>query len=128
MDRVCVMAEHEYRDFIYADAEQAGLDVNKITCYAIPANSGRQGSVLNAMQKILRDICGEVDAEQVSDDTVLIYDAARPFLTAKMVDDYYVAFDGHDWIMTVLPLNDNISDERRWVDNRDHSDGQTRCC
>ena len=49
VDRVCIVAEHEYRDLIYADAEQAGLDVNKITCYAIPANFGRQGSVLNAM-------------------------------------------------------------------------------
>lgn len=109
VNRICVVAEHEYRDLIYADAEQAGLDVKKIGCYAIPANSGRQGSLLNAMQEILRDICGDVDVEQVpDDDTVLIHDAARPFLTTKMVDDCYEAFDGHDGIMTVLPLYDNI--------------------
>lgn len=97
VDRICIVVEHEYRDLIYADAEQAGLDVNKITCYAIPANSGRQGSVLNAMQEILRDICGVIDVEHVSDDdSVLIHDAARPFLTTKMVDDCYEAFDGHD--------------------------------
>lgn len=109
VNRVCVVAEHEYRDLIYADAEQAGLGVKKISCYAIPANTGRQGSVLNAMQEIIRDICGEVDVEQVSDgDTVLIHDAARPLLTTKMVDDCYEAFDGHDGIMTVLPLYDNM--------------------
>ena len=109
VDRICVAAEHEYRDLIYADAEQAGLDVKKISCYAIPANSGRQGSVLNAMQEILRDICGEVDVERVSDDdSVLIHDAARPFLSTKMVDDCNKASDGHDGIMTVLPLYDNI--------------------
>ncbi len=27
VDRICVMVEHEYRDLIYADAEQAGLEV-----------------------------------------------------------------------------------------------------
>ena len=118
VNRICVVAEHEYRDLIYADAEQAGLDVKKITCYAIPANSGRQGSVLNAMQEILRDICGEVDVEQISDnDTVFIHDAARPLLTTKMVDDCYEAFDGHDGIMTVLPLYDNIyrTKEKGWT-------------
>lgn len=118
VDRICVVAEHEYRDLIYADAEQAGLDVKKISYYAIPANSGRQGSVLNAMQEILRDICGEVDVEQVPDgDTVLIHDAARPFLTTKMVDDCYEAFDGHDGIMTILPLYDNIyrTKEEGWT-------------
>ena len=118
VDRICVVAEHEYRDLIYADAEQAGLDVKKITCYAIPANIGRQGSVLNAMQEIFRDICGEVDVEQVSDgDTVLIHDAARPFLTTQMVDNCYETFDGHDGIMTVLPLYDNIyrTKEEGWT-------------
>lgn len=84
VDRICVVAEHEYRDVIYADAEQPGLDVKKIACYAIPANTGRQGSVLNAMQEILRDICSEVDVEQISDNgTVFIHDAARPLLTTK---------------------------------------------
>lgn len=118
VDRVCVVAEHEYRDLIYSDAEQAGLDVKKITCYAIPANTGRQGSVLNAMQEILRDICGEVDVEQISDDdTALIHDASRPFLSKKLVDDCYEAFDGHDGIMTVLPLYDNIyrTKEEDWT-------------
>ena len=118
IERVCIVAEHEYRDLIYADAEQAGLDVKKITCYAIPANIGRQGSVLNAMQEILRDICGVVDVEQISDDdAVLIHDAARPFLSTKMVDDCYEAFDGHDGIMTVLTLYDNIyrTKEKGWT-------------
>ena len=118
VDRVCIVAEHEYRNLIYADAEQAELDVKKISCYAIPSNSGRQGSVLNAMQEILRDICGEVDVEQISDnDAVLIHDAARPFLTTKMVDDCYEVFDGHDGIMTVLPLYDNIyrTKEEGWT-------------
>jgi 2-C-methyl-D-erythritol 4-phosphate cytidylyltransferase len=61
------------------------------------------------MQEILRDIRSEVDVEQVPDgDTVLIHDVARPLLTTKMVDDCYEAFDGHDGIMTVLPLYGNI--------------------
>ena len=65
--------------------------------------------MLNAMQEILRDICGATDVEQVSDDdTVLIHDAARSFLTVKLVNDCYETFDGHDGIMTVLPLYDNI--------------------
>ena len=92
--------------------------MKKITCYAIPANTGRQGSVLNAMQEILRDICGEVDVEQVpDDDTVLIHDAARPLLTTKMVDECYEAFDGHDGIMMVLPLYGNIyrTKEEGWT-------------
>lgn len=109
VDRVCVVAEHEWREIIAADVEQAGMDVKKITCYAIPSNVNRQASILNALQEILRDICGSVDVDKASDtDTVLIHDAARPFLTTEMVDACYEMFDGHDGIMTVIPLAENI--------------------
>lgn len=109
VDKVCVVAEHEWRDIILLDVKDAGLDVDKISCFAIPANTNRQGSILNALQEILRDICGEVNVEKASDsDTVLIHDAARPFLTTELLDKCYEEFDCHDGIMSVILMTDNI--------------------
>jgi len=41
-------------------------------------------------------------------DTVLIHDAARPFLSAQMITDCLKAIEGHDGVLPVLPMKDTV--------------------
>jgi 2-C-methyl-D-erythritol 4-phosphate cytidylyltransferase len=102
------VAEHEWRELIEADADKAGLDAGKIGGYAIPGTN-RQTSILNGMQEIIRSVDEKVDIAAMNDgDTVLIHDAARPFVTVKLLNECYEALPGHDGVMPVLPMKDTV--------------------
>lgn len=108
VDRVYIVAEHEWRELIEADADKAGLDAGKIGGYAIPGTN-RQTSILNGMQEIIRSVDEKVDIAAMNDgDTVLIHDAARPFVTVKLLNECYEALPGHDGVMPVLPMKDTV--------------------
>ena len=108
VDRVYIVAEHEWRELIEADADKAGLDVGRIGGYAIPGTN-RQTSILNGMQEIIRSVDEKVDIAAMNDgDTVLIHDAARPFVTVKLLNECYEALPGHDGVMPVLPMKDTV--------------------
>ncbi len=110
IDRVCIVAEHEWRKSIIGDAKLAGLDTEKFFGFAIPGTN-RQTSILNAMQEILKGIGTNeaVKLEKASDeDTVIFHDAARPFLTVEMLDKCYEELFGHDGVMPVLPMKDTV--------------------
>ena len=55
VDSVYIVAEHEWRELIEADADKAGLDAGKIGGYAVPGTN-RQTSILNGMQEIIRSV------------------------------------------------------------------------
>ena len=108
VDRVYIVAEHEWRELIEADADKAGLDVGRIGGYAIPGTN-RQTSILNGMQEIIRFADEKVDIAAMDDgDTVLIHDAARPFVTVSLLNECYGALPGHDGVMPVLPMKDTV--------------------
>ena len=62
--------------------------------------STRQLSVLNGLEDIAKE-CGE-------DTVVLIHDAARPFVSASMLENCIKACDTHDGAMPVLPMKDTV--------------------
>ncbi|SCW31995.1 2-C-methyl-D-erythritol 4-phosphate cytidylyltransferase [Lachnospiraceae bacterium C10] len=108
VDSVYIVAEHEWRELIETDADKAGLDVGRIGGYAIPGTN-RQTSILNGMQEIIRSVDEKVDIAAMNDgDTVLIHDAARPFVTVKLLNECYEALPGHDGVMPVLPMKDTV--------------------
>jgi len=108
VDSVYIVAEHEWRELIEADADKAGLDTGKIGGYAIPGIS-RQTSILNGMQEIIRSVDEKVSISAMNEgDTVLIHDAARPFVTVKLLNKCYEALPGHDGVMPVLPMKDTV--------------------
>ena len=51
------------------------------------------------------DIGNEKDG---SDSTVLVHDAARPFLTEELLERCYEALPGNDGVMPVLPMKDTV--------------------
>lgn len=101
IDKVYTVADSVWLKEIISDAEKAGLDCEKIAGTAEPG-ANRQMSILNGMKAILKDI------NDASDSTVLVHDAARPFLTEELIDRCYKALPGNDGVMPVLPMKDTV--------------------
>ena len=103
-DQIYIVAEKPYRDEILEDALSYGMDTEKIKGFALPGEN-RQGSILNGMRAMIGDIAADAVDEK---DTVIIHDAARPFVTTQLLDRCYEALDGHDGVMPVLPMKDTV--------------------
>jgi 2-C-methyl-D-erythritol 4-phosphate cytidylyltransferase / 2-C-methyl-D-erythritol 2,4-cyclodiphosphate synthase len=89
---VVVIGEGQERE---ARAALEGLDAT-----LIPGGATRRHSVSNGLQYL------EQNQETVK---VLIHDAARPFLTAKVIDDLITALDQHDGAVPALPVIDSLA-------------------
>ena len=76
VNAVVIVIGREWRDAFLEDLRAAGVPMNKITGLADPGEN-RQLSIVNGMREALRSGCSVTRGE----DTVLIHDAARPFLT-----------------------------------------------
>lgn len=116
IDKMLIVAEHEWREIILTDAVKNQIPGDKIIGFAAPGFN-RQESVLNGMKELLRHIAPEAldSADKggewknvAEDDTVFIHDAARPLLSQKQVQDCFAALPGHDGVMPVLPMKDTV--------------------
>ncbi len=108
VDGVEIVAEQKWRDAIRADAEKEGLDAGKIVGFSEPGHT-RQESILNGLKALLRVEEEAIGLESIDErDTVLIHDAARPFLSGRLIEECHAAFAGHDGVMPVLPMKDTV--------------------
>ncbi len=73
----------------------------KILGYASPGKN-RQLSIYNGLKYI--EELGLKDAVE----NVIIHDAARPFVSEKMIEECFEALNDHDGVMPVLPMNDTV--------------------
>ena len=101
IDKVYIVADSLWLKEIISDAEKSELNSKKIAGTAEPGEN-RQLSILNGIKAILKDI------KDASDSTVLVHDAARPFLTEELLDCCYKALPGNDGVMPVLPMKDTV--------------------
>lgn len=76
--------------------------INKFRGYACPGRN-RQLSIYNGLKAIEGSLTGE--EKEVN---VLIHDAARPFLTEKLISECVKAVEGHDGVLPVLPMKDTV--------------------
>lgn len=72
---------------------------NKFKGFSAPGEN-RQLSILNGLRDI-REYAGD-------EALVLIHDAARPMLSARLVTDCLSAAEGHDGSLPVLPMKDTV--------------------
>ena len=110
IDRVYIVCADEWRDEITEDVREAGLNAGKIAGFTKPGDT-RQLSILNGLSYIIEENrSGNTDVSGTEDsiDTVLIHDAARPFLTVGMIERCYDALEEHDGVMPVLPMKDTV--------------------
>ncbi|MBR6486682.1 MAG: 2-C-methyl-D-erythritol 4-phosphate cytidylyltransferase, partial [Lachnospiraceae bacterium] len=104
IDKVIITADEAWRDKIIKDASDAGLDTGKMMGFADPGKT-RQLSILSALEFIYA--ANEKSAD-TDGDTVLVHDAARPYLSQELISDCYDALDGYDGVMPVLPMKDTV--------------------
>lgn len=101
IDAIEIVAEPVWQEAILEDVQGAGLDIGKIAGFSLPGVT-RQHSIGNGIHSILK----WHDAADA--DTLLIHDAARPFLTEQLLEACFVALPGHDGVMPVLPMKDTV--------------------
>lgn len=76
--------------------------INKFRGYVCPGRN-RQLSIYNGLKAIEASL-----ADEEKDVNVLIHDAARPFLTEKLISECVKAADGHGGVLPVLPMKDTV--------------------
>lgn len=78
--------------------------------FSIPGQN-RQLSIFHGLTDILSYASEE--------DKVLIHDAARPCLSEKMISECFIAIEGHDGVLPVLPMKDTVyfSEEGKKIDS-----------
>ncbi len=101
IDAVQIVAEEEFHGLIKDEIVKmlSAETKDMFKGFSTPGEN-RQMSILNG----LRDI-----RKYASDaDTVLIHDAARPFVTGELIDSCYEAIIGHEGVLPVLPMKDTV--------------------
>ena len=98
VDGVQVVAASEWHEQILSEFERAGL-MPLFKGFSSPGVN-RQLSIYNGLQ--------DIKAYVALDSLVMVHDAARPYLTEAMVQNYFMAADGHDGVLPVLPMKDTI--------------------
>lgn len=111
IDKLMIIADRRWRDEISGEIAGLKLDNDKLMGFADPGRN-RQESVYNGLLGIVK--AGEYDAiarqTEAEDqrDTVLIHDAARPFISKDLLEECYRALPGHDGVMPVLKMKDTV--------------------
>lgn len=91
---VWIVADEMWREHI--------KKINKFKGYACPGRN-RQLSIYNGLKAIEESLtCEEKEVN------VLIHDAARPFLTEKLISECVKAVEGHDGVLPVLSMKDTV--------------------
>lgn len=104
MDVVQIVAAEAWRDAILREAEERIFASNssfrdKFLGFSAPGET-RQLSILSGLRDI---VCRAED-----DDVIMVHDAARPRLSARLISDCLAALEGHDGVMPVLPMKDTV--------------------
>lgn len=98
VDEVLIVAANEWQESIKEWIDK--YHITKFKGFA-EAGSSRQHSILNGMNKAL-----ELGA--VSDDKILIHDAARPNVSDRLIDECFSLLVEYDGVMPVIPVKDTI--------------------
>lgn len=98
VDVIWIVAEKEWQDKILLWLKTFALE-DKVRGFSLPGKN-RQLSILNGLEDIAR-FAGK-------EDYVLIHDAARPCLSARLITDCLTAIVGHEGVLPVLPMKDTV--------------------
>ena len=103
IDFIQIVADSQWHDTILKCFEKYdGLSNGckmKLRGFSKPGEN-RQVSIYHGLQDII---------QYASDsDVVMIHDAARPLISARMITDSLNAVEGHDGVLPVLPMKDTV--------------------
>lgn len=101
IDKIQVVADRNWHEIVgkEMDALESATGKNKFCGFSDPG-ANRQLSIYNG----LRDILEYADTE----DKVMVHDGARPLLSETLIEKCFIAGEGHDGVMPVLPMKDTV--------------------
>ena len=98
IDAIQIVAEEYWHDRILSWLHRYHMS-RKFRGFSLPGEN-RQLSIFHGLEDIRK--------YAVDTDCVFIHDAARPFLSQKMIDTCVEALWGHDGVLPVLPMKDTV--------------------
>lgn len=101
IDKIQIVADRNWHEVVgkEMDALEGTTGKNKFCGFSEPG-ANRQLSIYNG----LRDILEYADTE----DKVMVHDGARPLLSETLIEKCFIAGEGHDGVMPVLPMKDTV--------------------
>lgn len=99
IDQLVIVANRSYWDDIEEEIKK--IDCNNKFIGATFPGATRQLSILNGMLYAKEKIGS-------TPDYVFVHDAARPFLSEKMITECVEAVESHDGVLPVLPMKDTV--------------------
>ena len=111
IETVRIVADESWQAFILNCIDKPEWK-KKLSGFSKPGEN-RQISIRNALEDMQNEFVAEID-KNVS---VLIHDAARPFLPAELIDRLIASIEGNDGVLPVLPMKDTVyySDDGKCV-------------
>lgn len=112
IDSIFIVAAEKWQSEIIKDFDEAGVPRDKIGGFAKPGET-RQLSIVSGLRAIIYGefypVSNGRGIETANEtDTVLICDAARPFISNELLDNIFSSLKNHDGVMPVLPMKDTI--------------------
>lgn len=98
IDSIQIVAARQWQDFVLRNIREYDHD-GKFCGFSDPGEN-RQLSIYSGLRDI-RDYTADSGV-------VLIHDAARPLVSARMITDCLHAVKGHDGVLPVLPVKDTV--------------------
>lgn len=93
IDGIWVVADEKWKEYI------RNFSGAKLKGFSAPGKN-RQLSIWNGLQ--------DMSSIVRSDDVIIIHDAARPLVTAQLIQSIVCACDNHDGALPVLPMKDTV--------------------
>lgn len=103
IDELWIAAASKWRNYILDEASKLKLPVEKIKGFVEPAES-RQMSIVVTLEAIVAD----KGVSNLTDEKVLIHDAARPLVREEQISKLIAVSDEHEGVMPALPMKDTV--------------------
>ena len=98
IDGIVIVIDDSWREYVQSYIREEGID--KFLCFA-PAGKSRQHSILSGLKAMKEN--------GISDDSVvIIHDAARPNVSAEIIDTCIEKMEDYDCAMPVIPVKDTV--------------------
>lgn len=101
VDVVLLLVPEGYVSFAEAQVRGAGPDLSRCPVYVLPGGETRSDTLLKALQ-FTKETCG------LADTVILTHDAARPFVSKRMIGENIAGAREYGAVNTCIPATDTI--------------------
>lgn len=103
IDEVWIAAAAHWQNRILDEAQNLKMPIEKIIGFVEPADS-RQMTIVEAMKAII----AKKGMNELTDERILIHDAARPLVSSEQISRLIDVSREHDGVMPAMPMKDTV--------------------